>query len=649
MGQARGRGSGPNERRVVGQAARAADQRGPRGDLARRDVALEAQRRAGRDGAVLVDPRQLGAERAGDALALRAVAGPDAHDAAAGAPLALPVLGGAVLHERDRGGLAARLDDGEHGPGRGLAQDPRLGRDAAQHGGRVEGARQAADPRRAAAHELGAARDGLLDERLDDRQVLGGAQRAHLGLLAGGVADDQPLGTPAERAEQRLGQRRDAHEPPDRGRMAPARGERRPQRGRGDLLDRGALEHEHRSLRLRPGQRHHARARVSERRARLVAVDDGQQLLRDPGAQEGAPQPLARERRRGDEHDAVAGQQRGGDLERRLRPRRGGRAEHPDHAARLLHADGAPPAAQQRGAPEPAVGERARTVVGEVAQPGDRGQELAEDRLRPRPPGLAGEQQAEVLELVQRQPRGPADVTRPRGRGHRRPQGLRGRGAGRRGEHLVPGGRLDRAQPLAGRGGAGLELHPGDASGGAPTLRRRGAERERSMRTRPSSSPRAGGKRSSTTSTSGSSSPKSIAPSPASASAPSIGASAHSTCRRAGSKASSRRRSRSPAGRPRRSSSAVSSGRSEGPAMRRRTGGPPGTGKVRRSGEVSERAMSKTMTTRPDELQIKPGVSEITRRGRGGPARGARAAAAPCRAGRRGAGPPDRRAGGPGR
>ena len=52
-------------------------------------------------------------------------------------------------------------------------------------------------------------------------------------------------------------------------------------------------------------------------------------------------------------------------------------------------------------------------------------------------PGLAGEQQREVLELVERQARGAADVARPRGRRHRGPQRLGGGGAGGRGADPV--------------------------------------------------------------------------------------------------------------------------------------------------------------------------------------------------------------------
>jgi hypothetical protein len=53
-------------------------------------------------------------------------------------------------------------------------------------------------------------------------------------------------------------------------------------------------------------------------------------------------------------------------------------------------------------------------------------------------------------------------------------------------------------------------------------------------------------------------------------------------------------------------SSSVTWRRSDGPAMRSRTGGPPGTGNVRRSGEKSELSIASNMTRRPDEAAINP-------------------------------------------
>ena len=212
-------------------------------------------------------------------------------------------------------------------------------------------------------------------------------------------------------------------------------------------------------LRPGPGERDHARARVVERRARLVAVHHRDQLLRDPRPHQRAAQPLAGERRRRGEQDRVAGEQRRGDLERGLGPRRRRGAEDPDHAARLLHARRAATRAQERRAAEPALRERVRAVVGEVAEARDRGQQLAERGLGARPPGLAREQQREVFELVEHQPRRPPDVARPGAGGHRRPQRLRGRGAPRGRAHILRGRGLDGPEPLAGGGRARLELH----------------------------------------------------------------------------------------------------------------------------------------------------------------------------------------------
>ena len=367
MDQPRDGGSGPNEARVVRQAARSpADHGRPGGDLARGDVALQPERRARRDGAVLVDPGQLGLERAGDALALRAVARPDADDAAAGAAVARR---GPVLHQFDRGGLARGLDDRQHRARRGLAQDPRAGGHAPQHGGRVERAGQSLDPDRAAADQLRAAGDRLLDERLERREVLGRAQRPDLRLLARGVADLQPPRALAQQSEQRLGDRRHAHEAPGGGRMTPARGERGPQRGRGDLLDRRALEHQQRALGLRPLERDDPRARVRQRGPRRVAVHDGQQLARDPGPQQRGAQPLAGERRGGGEHDAVAGQQRGGHLQRGLGPRasRPTRARRPRRAAPARRRRGGRPAAARGGRAGGRPARRARRRRGRSA------------------------------------------------------------------------------------------------------------------------------------------------------------------------------------------------------------------------------------------------------------------------------------------
>src|SRR5665254_9673 len=58
---------------------------------------------------------------------------------------------------------------------------------------------------------------------------------------------------------------------------------------------RRALQHEHRALRGRRRDGHHARAGGRQRAARLLAVGDGQEILGDPGAQEDRAQPPAGE------------------------------------------------------------------------------------------------------------------------------------------------------------------------------------------------------------------------------------------------------------------------------------------------------------------------------------------------------------------
>ncbi len=417
----------------------------------------------GRDDAVLVDPRQLGAERARHALPLRPVARPHAHGRAAGAPVGGVARG--VADQRDRLGLPRRLDDGEHRPGRRLAQDPGVRRHAPQHRGRVERPAQPGHRHRAAAHQLRAAGHGLGDQLLDQRQVRGRGERADLGRLECRVADVQALRALAQQPHQRLGDRGHADEPPDRGGMAPAGGERGPQRGSGDLLDRRAVEHEHRALRGRRGDGDDARADVSQRAGGLLARRQREQLLGDAGAQERQAQALAGERRGGDEHDAVARQQRGADLQGGLRPGRARAAQHADHPARSLHAPRASPSAHERGAAEPAVGEGFRPVVGERAEPGDRGQDLAQHRLGARPSRLLRDQQRELVQIVEHQPRRAPHVPRPGGSRHRGPERLRLRGTGRELAHAISGGRLHHPQRLAGGRRARLERPPGHRPG----------------------------------------------------------------------------------------------------------------------------------------------------------------------------------------
>ena len=120
---------------------------------------------------------------------------------------------------------------------------------------------------------------------------------------------------------------------------------------------------------------------VGERAQVLVGRHERDQLERHPAALEGPAHAVAHRRR---EHDGVARQQGGGRLEHRLGPRRRPAAADPDRPPRRRHEQRAAPGAQSRDAPEPAVAQRARAVLGEVVQAADRRQQLGEHRLRAR-------------------------------------------------------------------------------------------------------------------------------------------------------------------------------------------------------------------------------------------------------------------------
>ena len=472
---------------------------------------------------------------------------------------------GPVPDERDRGGLARRLDHREHGARDGLAQDPRAGGHAAQHGGRVEGAGESLDARGAAADQLRAAGDRLGDELLDAREVLGRAQRADLRLLAR-AGRRRSSRTARSRSTPSSGSATDGHaDQPARRPPGGARRRRTPPTARRDAtVSTGAPSSTSIApLAGRPGERDDAGAGVRQRRARLLAVDDRQQLLRDARrARSVRAQPLARQRRGRREHDAVAGQQRGGDLERGLRPRRGRRAEHADHAARLLHAD------RRAGPPRSSAGRPSRRSASapgpssaSVAEPGDRGQQLAEHRLRARAPASRGRAAARARRARRASAAPRAARSAPARRPAPPPTAAARRAARRR--RLAHGRRASRPRPrpAARRSRAsGTPASRHRERGSASCTRRerpRGAgagalDAARGRAARPAPRP----KRSSTTSTSGASAPASIAPKPTSVSWPSSGASAHSTCRRAGSKAS-RRRSSSSVGAARRGARAA--------------------------------------------------------------------------------------------
>ena len=282
----------------------------------------------------------------------------------------------------------------------------------------------------------------------------------------------------------------------------------------------------------------------------------------------------------------VAGQQSGADLEQRLGPRRRRPGKDADHAARILDAERAAPAAGQRGAAEPPVGERARAVVGELAQPRDRGQQLTEHRLGARAPGLARQQQRDVVELVERGAGGPPQVARAGGGGDVGPQRLR--------DGRACGGLPD--------GAGGRELHdPERFAGGRRTGFQRRGHREDATAAQAARRPRA---RSTSTRPMTAESPGAARRRRARPARPrrcrSRRCRRRSRPRRAArarrARGGGRDRRRAGAAAPgrsprssRRASSARTPSRSDGPASRRRTGGPPGTGNVRRRGEVSPR------------------------------------------------------------
>ena len=417
----------------------------------------------GRDDAVLVDPRQLGAERARHALPLRPVARPHAHGRAAGAP-----VGGSRGASRTSAIASAsprRLDDGEHRPGRRLAQDPGVRRHAPQHRGRVERPAQPGHRHRAAAHELGAAGHRLGDQLLDQRQVRGRGERADLGRLECRVADVQALRALAQQPHQRLGDRRHADEPPDRGGWRPPAANAA-HSAAAATCSTGAPS----STSIAPFAGGAATETTREQTSASAPAASS------PGASasssSGMPARRNAERRRWPASGAAgtsttplpassaAPTSRAGSVQGDARA-----AQHADHPARSLHAPRAAPSAHERGAAEPPVGQGFRPVVGERAEPGDRGQDLAQHRLGARPSRLLRDQQRELVQIVEHQPRRAPHVPRPGGRRHRGPERLRLRGTGRELAHAISGGRLHHPQRLAGGRRARLERPPGHRPG----------------------------------------------------------------------------------------------------------------------------------------------------------------------------------------
>ena len=159
-----------------------------------------------------------------------------------------------------------------------------------------------------------------------------------------------------------------------------------------------------------------------------VRLDDREQLLGQPGADERAAHGGGRARRGRREQDGVAGEQRGADLEQRRVPGRAVAHVDADDAERRLHERRAPAGAERRDGSEAAVGERVRPVGRQAVQAAHRRQQLGERRLAARLPGLGGEQVGERVQLVEHGLRRPAQVAGAVARRHERPQGLRGGG-----------------------------------------------------------------------------------------------------------------------------------------------------------------------------------------------------------------------------
>ena len=311
---------------------------------------------------MLVDPRDLGPERARDALA-----------AARGR---LPRPRPRARAWRARSPRPRRPPRRRPAPGRAPARAgaarpaarraaPR-GRRRRRHVGDVE--RAAAQQRRAVGDRGG---DELLDARAGLRASAAGRSRCRGGAgRRGAAARRRPR---ARRAAARPP--RDDDEAADRGAVAAAAGERGPQRAGGRAVERRAVEHEHRALVSR-------RARVDDVVAAgaqvLVRRGERDQLERHAAALERRAHALAERRR---EHHRVAassaapvsstGSAHGDEVPPRT----------PTDAARRRQQQRAAPGAQRRDAAEPLVAQRARAVVGEVVQAADRRQQLGEHRL----------------------------------------------------------------------------------------------------------------------------------------------------------------------------------------------------------------------------------------------------------------------------
>ena len=225
--------------------------------------------------------------------------------------------------------------------------------------------------------------------------------------------------------------------------------ERRPQRGLDDLVPRRALEHEQRAEPRGRGRSTTRRQRVVELRPRRRPRSSARPAR--PARRNTPRRRCAPAARRGEDH-GVAGQQRGGGLERRLGPRRRGRPAQADHADRRLHepraAAGEPRRARRRRRSASARGPSSASA----RRPRAAGSSSESTRCARGQPVSSASTQREVVELVEHRHRRAPDVARPRGDGHQRPQRLRGQ-LRRHGAGPPGSGRAARAAPARCRRG----------------------------------------------------------------------------------------------------------------------------------------------------------------------------------------------------
>ena len=315
---------------------------------------------------MLVDPGQLDAEAAGDALAVRAVAGPDGDGAAA------------AWRARSRASSERGLDDGEHGPG------PRRRR-----GRRTVAGSTACHRRPRCRGRAGRRRAGRRGRRLHAPQP---TRRGTDGTTTARSTATRPWPPAAKAAHSAPATARSSGAPSSTSIVRLAA----PRARRTRTVDT-PLEV------ARRGRRRRCSARRGRRRAR---------------ARRRAAAPTSGGR---SEHDAVAGQHGRGALEHGLGPRRAGAAADADDAARRLE-EHAAAAGAQRGRPRrAAVAQRLGAVVGELVQPADAREQLGQQRLRARHARSPREHPREVRRPRRGPPGRPAQVARPRRRQGRAP------------------------------------------------------------------------------------------------------------------------------------------------------------------------------------------------------------------------------------